>query len=121
MNGENGCHFAYLAGEADRDKEYARRAGQMQEQMKTVPGIMRGEGYKLLRSEYRLDARSHGALDSAADWLVSIELLLNTGSTPHPAVHDLYYNGDVLVEDLLLFARVLTRYVHWHEIEKESY
>jgi hypothetical protein len=73
-------------------------------------------GYRLLRSEYRLDAKSHGAYDSAADWLVSIELVLASGSAPHPAVHDLYNNGDVLDEDLELFASVLRRYLHLTEI-----
>jgi hypothetical protein len=73
-------------------------------------------GYRLLRSEYRLDAKSHGAYESAQDWLVSIELVLDSGSAPHPAVHDMYNNGDVVDEDMELFAHVLRRYIHLTEI-----
>lgn len=72
-----------------------------------------GGGYKLLRSEYRADMRP--PLESARAYVHAIWQVLagdfRGAKQTHIAVHDLYLNGDVVEEDLRLFATVLSRYI----------
>lgn len=84
-------------------------------------------GYKLLRSEYREQATSDIKPGEAAEeWLHAIHMLLTypgwyPGDEPNPyiAVHDLYQNGDVLDEDMRLFAVVLRRHLNLVRLHQE--
>jgi hypothetical protein len=91
------------------------------------------EGYRLLRSEYRRDpgvseawlAGTASRQAAAIAWLSAMRHI-NAGDMVSARktcimVHDLYANGDVLEEDLELFARVLTRYVHLVDITPERH
>jgi hypothetical protein len=77
-------------------------------------------GYKLLRSEYRGQAGQ-----DPERWLAAIRHVLAgdmvSARKAQIAVHDLYANGDVLDEDIELFAQVLTRYVHLVDITPERH
>ena len=88
-------------------------------------------GYRLLRSEYRDDKRESYDPSKPYQWLGAIERVLLHGTdpswnprvsdpwhwvSPQVAVYDLFMNGDIMQEDMELFAHVLRRYIHLTEI-----
>jgi hypothetical protein len=97
-------------------------------QWEPEPGNIAG-GYKLLRSEYRRDARDPHDDSTPYQWLGAIERVLLYGTdpswnprvsdpwhwlTPQVAVYDMFMNGDIMTKEL--FAAVLRRYINVKEI-----
>ena len=91
-----------------------------------LPGGYAYGGYMLLRSEYRRDpdpAKPRTWLRAIADVLMADTmawtLLPATPGTAEVPVYSMWHNGDVIREDLELFAVVLRRYLSYgHEVTR---
>jgi hypothetical protein len=105
------------------------RPFEIMQQWEPKPGNIAG-GYKLLRSEYRADKRDGQDESKPYQWLGALERVLRYGTdpswnprvhdpwhwlSPQIAVYDLFMNGDIMQEDMELFALVLRRYINLKE------